>query len=198
MAGHCRLLRRRRRILGTLFGGQKTVVYCRADCTEAHCRLLSVSVSVCVFITNWSHLTLNGTDNYCRCTASLMLMSAVRWQRQQRQQLTLTVKFFFKVLQCCCLVEALSVSMFQVQHLFIYPSLSLSTVQSRSTVCLNVCMCHCFKALSHNDRNTMADRADSVHCLMATSRQQLFNRQTSTLWLSWSRGQQQREMEVQQ
>lgn len=190
MAGHCRLLRRRR-ILGTLFGGQKIVVYC----TEAHCRLLCVGV--CVFITNWSHLTLNGTDNHHRRTASLMLMSAVRWQ----QQLTLTVKFFFKVLQCC-LVEALSasqsVSMFQVQHLFIYPSLSLSTVQSRSTVCLTVCMCHCFKALSHNDRNTMADRADSVHCLMATSRQQLFNRQTSTLWLSWSRGQQQREMEVQQ
>lgn len=141
MAGHCRLLRRRRRILGTLFGGQKIVVYCRADCTEAHCRLLCVGV--CVFITNWSHLTLNGTDNHHRRTASLMLMSAVRWQRQQRQQLTLTVKFFFKVLQCC-LVEALSasqsVSMFQVQHLFIYPSLSLSTVQSRSTVCLTVCV----------------------------------------------------------
>lgn len=99
------------------------------------------TVAFCVFITNWSHLTLNGTDNHCRCTASLMLMSAVRWQRQQRQQLTLTVKFFFKVLQCCCLVEALSVSMFQVQHLFIYPSLSLSTVQSRSTVCLTVCVC---------------------------------------------------------
>ncbi len=93
-----------------------------------------------------------------------------------------------------------SVSEYVSSSASLYLSFSLAFNRTKQIYCLSdcVCVCHCFKALSHNDRNTMADRADSVHCLMATSRQQLFNRQTSTLWLSWSRGQQQREMEVQQ